>query len=104
MVDGVDGVAGGLGGEVTVGVRGGGQGGVPQGLGDGGEGDAGGDGDGGCEVAKVVDGGAGNAELAAEAAEVIEDVGGVVGRPSGWWKTKPPWSARECAGVSFSAR
>jgi hypothetical protein len=54
VVDGVDGFACGLLGEVAVEVRGGRQGGVPQGLGDHGEGDARGDGDGGGQVPQVV--------------------------------------------------
>ena len=56
---------------------------MPEGLGDDGEGDACGDGDGGREVAQVVDGVAGDAELAAEAVEVVEDVGGVEGASVG---------------------
>jgi hypothetical protein len=78
-VDGVDGVSCGLGGEVPVDVGCGGQGGVPQRLGDHREGDAGGDGDGRRQVAQVVDGDAGDIEVAAEVVEVVENVGGVEG-------------------------
>ena len=83
VANSLDGVAGGLGGEVAVDVGGGGQGGVAQGLGDNGEGDAGGDGDGGGEVTQVVDAGAGDTEFAAEVMEAIEDVGGVEGAAVG---------------------
>ncbi len=72
--DGVDGFACGLAGEVAVDVRGGRQGAVAQGLGDDHEGDAAVEGEGGGEVAQVVDGDAGDAGLVAQLLEVREDV------------------------------
>lgn len=73
VVDGVDGFAGGLLGEVAVDVCGGREGGVPQRLGDHGERDAGGDGDGGGQVPQVVNGHPGYASFFGELPEPVED-------------------------------
>ncbi|MCX5611081.1 hypothetical protein OHB39_26505 [Streptomyces sp. NBC_00047] len=100
VVDGVDGFAGGLLGEVAVDVGGGREGGVPQRLGDDGEGDAGGDGDRGGQVPQVVNGHSRYTGLFGELPEPVEDGVGSQGPAVGSAEDEP---GERIAGVAVAA-
>jgi hypothetical protein len=76
VLDGVDGFAGGLLGEVAVDVGRGGQGGVAQGLGDHGERHAGGDGEGGGQVPQIVNAHPGDTRFVGQVPEPVQNGAG----------------------------